>query len=78
MKKVFLSLAFLLATSSLLNANSIKQNFDYMESCFEWADRMTITIVVRQNLDLNDEYEIFSILYEDCMGDNEFEMVFPD
>lgn len=78
MKNVLLSLAFVLATSSLLNANSIEQSLKPRESCFEYADRMSIKIVVRLNLDLDDEYEIFAILYDECMGDNGSEMVFPE
>lgn len=77
MKKVILSLVFVLATGSMMNATSSKE-ISYQESCFEKANRLTNVIAINTNMDLGYDYVVFSILYDECMGGSNGEFVFPE
>jgi hypothetical protein len=76
MKKLILSLVFVLATgTSFMNASSNEKNI-YGESCYEKADRLTIKSAIWLNLDLDQEHALFGILYDDCMNEQNGEFVF--
>ena len=61
MKKVILSLVFVLATGSMMNATTSKEN-SYQESCFEKANRLTNEIAIYTNMDLGYDYIVWEIV----------------
>jgi hypothetical protein len=79
MKKVILSLVFVLATGiSFMNANSNNEIYILGEPCYEKADRMAIHDAVQNNYQLWQENLAFELYYDNCMKDNDDEFVFPD
>ena len=72
MRKLILSMVFVLATGTMVNANSTidTSKLEVVKDCFGLADIGASTLGILYDLSYGAEHAVFTILYDACMEQN--------